>query len=254
MSAVVETSDLNARRLPAWLERELEQGPEIVVLASGVTDTRLLERHLAGCGLHYRVVRLGMGSAELRGRFHELQVLTGLSTLPQVFADGCFIGGESEALALDGAETLPPARDEVPVATLVLGAAGLVPFLAAALGPWLKLWPAGIDPVFFSLAYAAAILSFLGGAQWGAALPAGSGLWLRMSLAMIPSLVAWAALLAGGATGLVVAWLGLLGVYLVDEWLGRLRWLPRHYLILRRLLTPVVLVALALTVIQPAGL
>jgi len=240
--------------LPAWLERELAQGPEVVVLASAVTDTRLLERHLGSRGLDCRVTRLGMGTAELRGRFRELRALTGLETLPQVFVDGRCIGGELEALALDGAAAVPPGRDEVPVAPLVLGAAGLVPFLAAALGPWLALWPAGIEPVFFSLAYAAAILSFLGGAQWGLALTAGTGLWLRMTLAVIPPLVAWAALLAGGTTGLLVAGLGLLGVYLADEWLGRRRRLPRHYLVLRRLLTPVVLVALAVTGIQPAGL
>ncbi|RCX33171.1 DUF3429 family protein [Thioalbus denitrificans] len=253
MNAVMELPERPAR-LPAWLEGELEQGPEIVVLASAVTDTRLLERHLGSRGLDFRVARLGMGTAERRGRFHELRALTGLETLPQVFMDGRCIGGELEALALDGAKVIPPVEDEVPAAPLVLGAAGLVPFLAAALGPWLALWPAGIEPVFFSLAYAAAILSFLGGVQWGLALPAGTGLWLRMTLAVIPSLVAWAALLAGGATGLLVAGLGLLGVYLADEWLGRRRRLPRHYLVLRRLLTPVALVALAVTGIQPAGL
>lgn len=86
-----------------------------------------------------------------------------------------------------------------------MGYAGLVPFVALALGTWV-LGPAhnGFSG-FALLAYGATIASFLGAIHWGLAMRDAS----QQSLALLgwsvtPSLLAWVALLAGPFAGLVV--------------------------------------------------
>lgn len=81
----------------------------------------------------------------------------------------------------------------IPRTALWLGPLGLLPFVAGALAAW---WlPAERLPgtVLALAAYGAVILSFLGGVHWGLAAPAGPPLQLGFSV--LPSLVAWIALL-----------------------------------------------------------
>ncbi|AWN36221.1 DUF3429 domain-containing protein [Methylobacterium radiodurans] len=123
-----------------------------------------------------------------------------------------------------------------PIGAVVLGVAGLIPFLGfaalAVAGNDGGLGTLGLSPRTILSAYGAVIASFLGGIRWGAAAArdAGSGDYL---LAIVPSLIAWAALAAPAPWDLrilgvlVLAW-GLIDQDLprrglVPRWLGRLR-------------------------------
>jgi len=112
-----------------------------------------------------------------------------------------------------------------------LGFGGLIPFVGLALASWV-VPPAHHPDVLRALtAYAAAIASFVGALHWGAAMhqhhvPAAPLLvW-----GVMPSLVAWVALLLAPLSGLLTLAL-LLGLcYGVDHRmyprLGLSRWLP----------------------------
>jgi len=79
----------------------------------------------------------------------------------------------------------------MPKPALWLGAAGALPFLALAAAV-----PFARDAAQHALAaYAATILSFLGGIHWGLAIAQNRDLTPRLVLSVIPSLVAWVALL-----------------------------------------------------------
>ncbi|GJD88134.1 MULTISPECIES: DUF3429 domain-containing protein [Methylobacterium] len=124
----------------------------------------------------------------------------------------------------------------VPMGAVILGVAGLIPFLGfAALsvaGNDGGLGTLGLSPRTILSAYGAVIASFLGGIRWGAAAArnAGSGDYL---LAIVPSLVAWAALAAPAPWDLRILGVLVLAWGLVDQdmprrgivprWLGRLR-------------------------------
>lgn len=103
-----------------------------------------------------------------------------------------------------------------PAAVLFYGFAGLIPFFAPAL--FTLLMPEH-RPLFTQalLWWAAIILSFLGGARWGAAVQAPDPDPRLIGITMLPSIVAWAVLLVPAplaprvlmlvaAFGLVMAW------------------------------------------------
>lgn len=86
-----------------------------------------------------------------------------------------------------------------PRPALLLGFAGLVPFVAPTL--FMAVTESYFtDLAFAQLTYGAAILSFLGGARWGFALPESSPAkpdWINLANSVVPSLVAWVAVLMG---------------------------------------------------------
>jgi hypothetical protein len=112
-------------------------------------------------------------------------------------------------------------RVRVPASAAWLGAFGLVPFVVlAALLPFVggDLKP---DLAYALLAYGAAILSFLGGVHWGLAIgstaaAAAAPLKGRLILSVIPSLVAWAALLVPLRSGLFVLAAAIALMLIVD--------------------------------------
>ncbi|MCQ4162366.1 DUF3429 domain-containing protein [Roseomonas sp. GC11] len=119
----------------------------------------------------------------------------------------------------------------VPPAASWLGGAGLLPFLTLAVA---SLMPgeSGALAATALLAYGAAILSFLGGIRWGLAMArAESGaLWAELSLSVLPSLLAWVALLLPRPAGLLLLAVSLAGQWLLDSrttlapgWYPRLR-------------------------------
>lgn len=122
-----------------------------------------------------------------------------------------------------------------------LGLAGLVPFITGGVLVWFAplVWQAAaIDGFVY---YSAIILSFLGGVHWGSALQvARPGNRWRLLLAMLPSLIAWPALLLNVAAGL---WVLLAGFILIGSYdcsrVGR-KGFPTWYFTLRGLLTVVV--------------
>ncbi|MCE4225718.1 DUF3429 domain-containing protein [Methylobacterium sp. C25] len=124
----------------------------------------------------------------------------------------------------------------VPIGAVILGVAGLIPFLGfAALsisGSDGGLGPVGLSPRTILSAYGAVIASFLGGIRWGAAAArnAGNADYL---VAVIPSLLAWAALAAPAPWDLRVLGCLVLLWGVIDQdlsrrgmtpvWMGRLR-------------------------------
>lgn len=134
------------------------------------------------------------------------------------------------ALARDAAGAILGAMPHtLPAAARILGPAGLLPFaglaVLSALGePWAP---------FALLAYGASILAFLGAVHWGLALADGRAAWGRMGLGVVPSLIAWVALLLPEGAGLVLVALALLATAAVETWAAGNGLVPAAYLKLR---------------------
>ncbi|XP_058258040.1 transmembrane protein 69 [Hemibagrus wyckioides] len=84
-----------------------------------------------------------------------------------------------------------------PKPALYLGFSGLLPFVSA---PLLMAVTETYIPelAYAQVVYGASIVSFLGGARWGFALPEGSPAkpdWLNLANSVVPSIIAWVALL-----------------------------------------------------------
>ncbi|KAG7227233.1 hypothetical protein INR49_013893 [Caranx melampygus] len=89
------------------------------------------------------------------------------------------------------------ALTQAPKPALYLGFSGLIPFLSAPLlmAATQSFYP---EVAYAQVVYGASIVSFLGGARWGFAIPAGSPAqpdWMNLGNSVVPSLVAWLALL-----------------------------------------------------------
>lgn len=101
-----------------------------------------------------------------------------------------------------------------PVA-LKLGYAGLLPFVAGALLVWIVNPEAHPYATLALSAYAAVIVSFLGGIHWGVGFRDGDAklfVW-----GVVPSLVAWPAVIMPASAGLVIHGAMLWICYAVDR-------------------------------------
>ena len=128
-------------------------------------------------------------------------------------------------------------RSDLPPPARLLGPAGLIPFAALAIGIWAGLPGAGTALA----AYGATILAFLGAVHWGLALAApaterGADLG-RLGLGVVPSLIAWVALLLPLPAGLGLLALAILGTAAAESWAAQAGLVPRAYLGLRWLLS-----------------
>jgi putative flippase GtrA len=102
-------------------------------------------------------------------------------------------------------------------AALRLGHAGLLPFVLGAVLTWLVRPDAHPYVTAALSAYAAVIVSFLGGIHWGFAMRQ-SGPATSLSLwGVVPSLVAWVAVMMPAYAGLVVHGVMLVVCYGVDR-------------------------------------
>lgn len=137
---------------------------------------------------------------------------------------------------------------QVPRAAALLGLAGVIPFAAGALGTVTR-GALGTLAVQALLAYGAVILSFLGGIQWGLATAHGRADLARLGLSVLPSLVGWAALLLGGAWGLLLLAAAFVGVLAVDLGLTREGTAPPWFPRLRVALTGAVLLCLTIAIL-----
>jgi hypothetical protein len=122
----------------------------------------------------------------------------------------------------------------LPLPAALLGAAGLLPFLGlAALSGFGVAWA---GPAL--AAYGATILAFLGAVHWGLALagpsPANAA---RLGLGVMPSLVAFAALLLPLRAGLLLLAAAILATAAVESLAARRGLVPRDYLKLRWILS-----------------
>ncbi len=143
----------------------------------------------------------------------------------------------------------------IPAPALTLGLAGLIPFILCALFAWLpdllaSLWPGsnGGQPsselvrqkaILGLGTYGAVILSFLGGVRWGNVLSNKVQVrrWVPLTLSVIPSLIAWPALLLPASWMLSILAAGFVLQYAADVEAVRQKILPAWYARLRTLLT-----------------
>ena len=136
----------------------------------------------------------------------------------------------------------------------MLGAAGLLPFLAGALIGLGTREPLASQSVTALLFYGAVILSFLGGVHWGFVLgerPVGlaaSRGSQRLVGGVLPALLGWAALLLGivapAYAGLPVLIVGFIGLVVAEQRWRREGLVPAGYMALRWGLTVVVVLVL----------
>lgn len=158
----------------------------------------------------------------------------------------------------DHPSILVPRMTRIPAAPLILGLAGVIPFVWGALtylNPALQAWgTANLGPRFvgpyIQIFYGAIILSFMSGVLWGFASKAqGSQAVTGYVLSVIPAL--WAFFMTGGgpvgaATNLIFGFLGLL---LLDSAFARWELAPSWWMSLRALLTTIVVACLAVGVL-----
>ncbi|MEB0135544.1 DUF3429 domain-containing protein [Actimicrobium sp. CCC2.4] len=132
-----------------------------------------------------------------------------------------------------------------------LGMAGLIPFVLLSLGCWL------VHPdwlgylVKAQLAYGIAILSFLGGIHWGAALTCNLLTIAQTKRSLIwgvtPSLIALLASRIEIGLGFAVLMAGFIAAYQIDKRLYQWYGIPDWFIGLRFKLTCVVVTALVVT-------
>jgi hypothetical protein len=127
-------------------------------------------------------------------------------------------------------------HERPPLSALVLGVAGLVPFVVCAVLLWRPFLGISAQQTLMAcLVYSAVILSFLGGIRWGTAIGpyAPSRLARDFTLSVIPGLAGWAALFLPPVIGLALLIAGFLLQALWDvvsaengmlpPWFGTLR-------------------------------
>lgn len=138
-----------------------------------------------------------------------------------------------------------------PKLALLLGYAGLIPFISGALGIWVT--PEGWRVVVLRalLDYSAVILAFMGAIHWGLAMRAenaGEAAQMQLGLSVVPPLLGWLAISGGMPTSLALplCLLAFAGLYAADMRAVRLGLAPQWYPALRRPLTIVVCLSLLL--------
>ena len=126
----------------------------------------------------------------------------------------------------------------IPTPALSLGLAGLLPFVASAVLMWTLDGPDAFFAERALLLYGAVILSFLGGIRWGTAMLNGAAMqWHPLIISVIPSLLAWGALLLDSRYAALILIVGFAGQWLHDINGVSERKLPAWFSRLRTLLT-----------------
>lgn len=148
----------------------------------------------------------------------------------------------------------------LPRLAVLLGVAGLIPFIGCGLGAITAGDGRGAELYQALMFYAALILSFLGGVHWGFALDAATPLpeaapgaqRARLLLGVLPSLVGWLGLLltlvVPPAVGLAVLIAGYIATTAVEAQGRRRGLVPPGYMVLRWVLS-VVVIAVLVTVL-----
>lgn len=145
----------------------------------------------------------------------------------------------------------------IPRAPLLLGLAGLIPFLwgaATVLSPAISAWTANtLGPKFTApfmlLNYGTVILAFMSGVLWGFATKThGSRAAVGYALSTLPAL--WAFFVAGTLASIWAIYLiaGYIGLLLLDWSFWRQALAPEWWMRLRLLLTTVVVLCLGVLV------
>lgn len=146
----------------------------------------------------------------------------------------------------------------LPFLAVLLGLAGLIPFLGGSYAALAYADEGRRMGLLALAAYGAVILSFLGGVHWGIALQAGGAQTVhaqrsRYALGVLPSLIGWAGLLVVflglPKTGLLVLIAGFVATTVTEARGTKLGWVPAAYMGLRWLLSVIVVVCLVAVVL-----
>ena len=141
----------------------------------------------------------------------------------------------------------------VPPIAILLGAAGLIPFLLGSYGALALDGDAARISLLGLAAYGAVILAFLGGVHWGFGLEAGTTQTVgtqraRFGLGVLPSLIGWAGLLVTFAglpkVGLLVLLAGFVAVTITEARGAQAGLVPNGYMLLRWILSVIVILCL----------
>ncbi|MBK7661153.1 MAG: DUF3429 domain-containing protein [Betaproteobacteria bacterium] len=133
----------------------------------------------------------------------------------------------------------------------ILAVAGAIPFIVATAALYLSSASSVRVPAIAALVtYAAVILSFLGGIEWGLAIRDETGTEstrvAALGLSVVPSLAAWAVLWIEGSRWQVGAALGIfVVVWAADQWMASKGLLPAWFVDLRTAISALVALVLA---------
>lgn len=132
----------------------------------------------------------------------------------------------------------------------ILAAAGVIPFLVATAALMATESHVRVPAIAGLVTYAAVILSFLGGIEWGLAIreEASSERTRAMALgwSAVPSMAAWAVLWLPSPRWQIGAALGIfVAVWAADQWMASRGLLPAWFVDLRTAITAIVAVILA---------
>lgn len=126
-----------------------------------------------------------------------------------------------------------PVPAGLPPTALRLGYAGLIPFVLGALLVWLVREDAHPYVALALSAYGAVIVSFLGGIHWGLAFRHAEPPTRLLVWGVLPSIVAWLAVMMPPSAGLVILGAMLAACYAVDRRLyadeGVAHWLTLRF-------------------------
>ena len=150
---------------------------------------------------------------------------------------------------------ISPDNRRIPRPALLLGLAGLIPFvwsaatdMVPALAIWASQW---LSPMFLGayvgLTYGTVILSFMSGVLWGFATKAeGREAAVGYALSVIPALWVFVMVPDASANSTIFLAAGFVGLLLLDAMYSAWGLAPRWWLRLRVMLTVVVLACLAI--------
>ena len=136
---------------------------------------------------------------------------------------------------------------KIPIAPLILGLGGTLPFIILSLSIWLGSYELKVMALFNLINYSIIILSFVGAVHWGAAMLRKDIFLKYYLISIIPALLGWF-LIMGFIANYLIIFIILMMLFLVlffiDVKAVRNNILPNWYLPLRKVVTTVVFLCL----------
>jgi Protein of unknown function (DUF3429) len=134
--------------------------------------------------------------------------------------------------------------------------AGAIPFIACSAAVWLAPNQYRAFAINVLTTYAAVILSFLGGIQWGMAVnlidSAPKSARNIFLLSVVPSLLAWGMLLLPEPRSRILVAIVLFAfVWVIDALLNVQKLIPQWFFKLRSTITVIVITSLAIAILKP---
>ena len=141
-------------------------------------------------------------------------------------------------------------EDRIPLAALIPGVLGLIPFWGLALLVAMPMYVPEDLALFALCTYGATILTFVGAIWWGLAVHAPEGAprsWMFI-WSVIPALIGWGGVMVGEEIGMPMIMIGLLMQWALDLTVHRAcpSWFPAWVVKLRTLLTVAAVTAMAI--------